>query len=176
MENIVTLIVILIVLWSVISKRRAKKKARRGDAAPPGGSWIARLNTLLTDIQKRLQQQPKTSAGGTFDWRRLLDGEALRSQSDADEAAPDEPVFEEMAPSAAPESTPPADPAVARVTRADRTQPVPDTPRREAYQRGKPSFASTAASRSDLRKAVIWSEILGPPVALRAHERISSQF
>jgi hypothetical protein len=84
-----------------------------------------------------------------------------------DEAALDDLVFEEAQTPAASEKMPPAAPVRAQTIRSDKTQGAPGVRRRKAVHAGQPSYTSMAVSRADLRKAVIWSEILGPPVALR---------
>lgn len=164
MDNIFTWIVIIIAILSAISEIRKKQRAKKG-AKPKGRSWVKKLDAFLTDIQNRLEQQSKGSTDGASEWSRLRDGgEVGRSRSDADEEVFDELVFEEIEPPPRPKEKPSAR---VRPTRSDETQSVPGAPQPKALDAGKPSYAAMAVSRAELRKAVIWSEILGPPVALR---------
>ena len=157
MDNIVTLIVIFIVLGSIVRKFKAQKKAKQG-ATPPDGGWLTKLKAALADIQRQIEQQAKGRTGGASGWDQFLDGgEPYSSQPDADEA--------QTQPH--PKKMPPAAPVRAQTIRSDKTQVVPDVTRRKAVHAGQPSCAPMAVSRADLRKAVIWAEILGPPVALR---------
>ena len=167
MDNIITLIVIFIVLGSIIRKFKAQKKAKQG-ATPPDGAWVSKLNAFLADLKNKIEQQAKQSTTGASGWDQFLDdGEEYSSQADVDEAALDDLVFEKAEAPPRPEKMPPAVPVRAQATRADKTQFVPGVPRRKALHAGQPPYTSTAVSRAELRKAVIWSEILGPPVALR---------
>ncbi len=168
MDNIFTLIVIIIAVVSVVSKIKSKQKTKQGATPPGGGGWIKKLNDFLADIQTKMEQQSKDRTTGASGWDQLLDGgEGFSSPSDADEAALDDLVFEEAETPPHTKKMPSAAPVRAQTTRSDKTQFVPGIPRRKAVHAGKPSYTSLATSRADLRKAVIWSEILGPPVALR---------
>ena len=167
MDNKITLILILIALWSIFSKIKAKQKTKRG-ATPPSGGWVSKLNAFLADLKNKIEQQAKESTTSASGWDQFLDdGAEYSSQADVDEAALDDLVFEEAEAPPRPEKMPPAVPARAQATRADKTQFVPGVPRRKALHAGQPPFTSMAVSRAELRKAVIWSEILGPPVALK---------
>ena len=167
MDNIVTLIVIFIVLGSIIRKFKGQQKAKQG-ATPSDGGWLTKLKAALADFQRQIEQQSKDRTSGASGWDQLLDdGEEYSSQADLDEAALDDLVFEEAEAPLRPEKMPPAVPVRAQATRADKTQFVPGVPRRKALHASQPPYTSMAVSRAELRKAVIWSEILGPPVALR---------
>lgn len=168
MDNIITLIVIFIVLGSMIRKLKARQKAKQG-ATSKGANWITKLNAFLADIQRQIEQQSKGRTSGASGWDHLLDGgEPYRSQPDADEAALDDRVFEEAQTQPHPKKMPPAAPVRAQAIRSDKTRVVvPGVTRRKAVHAGQPSCGPMAVSRAGLRKAVIWAEILGPPVALR---------
>ena len=164
MDNIITLILILIALWSIFSKFKAQQKNKQG-ATSKGGNWITRLNAFLTDIQRKIEQQSKDRTTGASGWDQFLDdGEEFGSPSDVDEAALDDLVFEEAQTPPHPKKMPPAAPVRAQTIRSDN---VPGVKRRKAVHARQPSCAPMAVSRADLRKAVIWAEILAPPVALR---------
>ena len=167
MENMLTPILIFIALWSIFRKFKAHQKAKPG-ATSKGGNWIARLNDFLAEAQKKIEQQSKDRTSGASGWDQLLDGdEPYRSQPDADEAALDDLVFEGVQTQPHPKKMPPAATVRAQTIRSNKNQVVPSVTRGKAAHAGQPSCAPMAVSRADLRKAVIWAEILGPPVALR---------
>jgi len=167
MENIFSLIVIIIMVFSVFSKLKAKLKTKQG-TTPKGGGWFTKLNALLSDIKHKIEQQAKEGAAGASGWDQLLDGgEEFSSPSDADEAVLGDLVFEEAETPPHTKKMPPEAPVRAQTTRSDKTQRVPCVTGRKAVFAGKPSYTSMVASRADLRKAVIWAEILGSTVALR---------
>ena len=167
MDNIVTLIVIIIVVLSIFSKLKARRKTQPG-ATPLVGGWVTKLKALLTDIQRQIEQQSKDRTTGASGWDQFLDdGETFSTPSDADAEALDDRMFEQSQTQPPPKRMPPAAPVRSQTSRSDRIQLPPGAPRQKALHAGKPSRTFMAASRADLRKAVIWSEILGPPVALR---------
>lgn len=163
MENIFTLIVIIIAVFSVFSKLKGKQKTQTG------GAWVTKFRAFLTDIQRKVEQQSKDHTAGASGWDRLLDsGETFRSPSDADEAAPDDQVLVEAETQPPAKRMPPEAPLrIQQTLPSDTTRLVPAAQRRRAFHAGKRSHSFRAAGRADLRKAVIWSEILGPPIALR---------
>lgn len=167
MDNIVTLIVIFIVLGSIIRKFKARQKAKQG-ATPPDGGWLTKLKAALADIQRQIEEQSKGRTSGASGWDQFMDdGEESSFPSDVDEAAMDDLVFDEAQTQPHPKKMPPAAPVRAQTIRSDKTQGMPGVRRRKGVHAGQPSYAPMAVSRADLRKAVIWAEILGPPVALR---------
>jgi hypothetical protein len=163
MENIVTLIVIMIAVLSLLYKLKVKRKTQ------PGGSWVRKFRVFLTDIQRKIEQPPKNQTAGASGWDRLLDnGEAFRSPPDADENALDDQVLLEAETQPVMRRIPPEAPVrIQQISPPDTTQSSLAARRPKALRTGKPSHTFMAASRADLRKAVIWSEILGPPMALR---------
>lgn len=163
MENIFALIVIIIAVLSVFSKLKGKQKTQSG------GARVTKLRAFLTDIQKKIEQQSKDHTAGASGWDRLLDGgETFRSPSDADEAALDDQVLVEAETQPPAKRMPPEAPVrIQQTSTSDTTQLIPAAQRRKALHAGKPSHTFMAAGRAELRKAVIWSEILGPPIALR---------
>ena len=167
MDNIVTLIVIIIAVWSIFRKLKARRKTQPG-ATPLVDGWIAKFKALTADIQRQIEQQSKDRTSGASGWDQLLDGgETFSTPSDADAEALDDRMVEDAQTQPRPKKRPPAAPVRSQTSRSDRIQLVPGAPRQKALHAGKPSRTFMAASRADLRKAVIWSEILGPPVALR---------
>ncbi|MBR9984809.1 MAG: hypothetical protein KFF68_02755 [Desulfosarcina sp.] len=171
MKNVITLIVILIAVWSMVNKYKAKRKKGSG-AKPAPGSWVTKLKGFLADIQRQIEQQSKDRSGNASGWDRFLDdGETHRSSSDGDDLVLDDRVLTEAQTQPPAKKIPPVAPVRGQTFRSDKTQVDPGALRRRALTDGKPSRTFMAASRADLRNAVVWSEILGPPMALRDQRR-----
>lgn len=167
MENLFPLIFIVIALLSIINKLKKRSKPRR-DAKAPEAGWIQKLNAVLADIQQRLQQSPQGGAPGPSPWERLLKGGDLPgSPSHVPAGARDELEVESVPSAPGPARIRPVAPERAPAARADKTPPVSSGLQAPAASSGKVSVTPAPGSRADLRKAVVWSEILGPPVALK---------
>ena len=163
MDYLITPLVIAIVIWSTVSKYKAQRKKQPG-AAPSAGGWVSTLKTFLADIQRQIEEQANHRTGDASGWDRFLDDSQTHSSSpDADEAVLDDRVSTDA------QTPPPLKKMPVRVqaARPDQAQVAPGTLQRRPLPAGKPSRGFTAASRADLRNALIWSEILGPPMALR---------
>jgi hypothetical protein len=167
MENLFPLIFIVIALISIINKTKKRPKPARDTKAPEAG-WVQKLNAMLADIQQRLQQAPQGGASGPSPWERLLKGvEVPGSQPDAQAAAGDEPALEALKTATRPARILPVASERATAVRMDKTPPAATAFQTPAASLEKVSVRPVPGSRADLRKAVIWSEILGPPVALK---------
>jgi len=167
MDIVITLIVIAVAVWSMVSRYKAQRK-KQPSATPLAGGWITTLKAFLTNIQRQIEQQSKNRTGDASGWDRFLDDSQTDSYStDLNEAALDDRVLTKAQTQPPSKRIPPVAPVRAQTSRSDKTQVDPGALRRRALPAGKPSRAIMAASRAGLRQAVIWSEILGPPVALR---------
>lgn len=167
MDNLITLIVILIAVWSILSKYKAKRK-KLSRAKPSLSSWMTTLKAFISDIQRQIEQQSKNRTGDVSGWDRFLDaGETYGSSADADEAAIGDRVLAEAQTVATPKKKPPSAPARAQPTKSYITQSVPAETGQKSLSVGQWSRTFITASRADLRRAVIWTEIIGPPLALR---------
>jgi hypothetical protein len=171
MENLFPLIFIVIALLSIIGKLKKRPRAPETKASEVG--WIQKLNALLADVQQRLQQPPQDGASGQSPWERLLKGADLSgSQPDGPAARDVEPVADAVTGSPRPARNRPMAPVRATVAaRMDKTAPVVTAVRTPAAAFAKGSVSSLRGRRADLRNAVVWSEILGPPVALKDKRR-----
>ncbi len=169
MEDVIMLVVFVIIITasSIFSKLKAKLKKEQA-AAPLAGGWTAKINALINAIARQIEQQGADRNTGVSGRDQMLDsGETFNSTSDADEESADDWMVEEEDTQPRLKRRSPASPVRAHTIESDKTQFVPDGPLRQALHAGKSSRTFMAASRADLRNAVIWSEILGPPVALR---------
>lgn len=170
MENFIPIIFVLIFIFSILSRKKARKDARTGGKPAPTGSLAQRLNAFLTDVQKRIEQEA-AAAKGTPDvsgWSQLVDDDEEESLEglvlEADERV--------VMPPPAPKPSPP--PKRREQSRIRRVQDVAAPPR----QKPEPAPAaktvqrrSRGFDRAALRRAIVWSEIIGPPVALRENNR-----
>ena len=188
MEDFLPFLLFIIVgILSIVGKSMARKKKKQGAPPKKGGDLITRLNAFLTDVQKRMEAQSKAGApGGQSGWEQVMG----RTRPGAARPAPyeeeslDDLVLEEtdITP-APPEPRPirrhtmllvepekkPGRPRAAAPRPAARAKAMPPAPMPEpaAQAMGGPPPAAVPKTRAGLRKAVIWSEIIGPPVALR---------
>jgi hypothetical protein len=159
MDNLFTLIAIVIVVVSVVRKIKAKQKSSAGAAAPAGG-WVTKLHAFFADIQRQIEQKSSVGPADASAWRQLMEGD---SQADSLE---DLDLEEEETPPA-PKKMPPVSPGRVQKIRSDQKQTIPGAPQRSALGFEKRAPLKVARNRAELRKAVIWSEIFGPPVSLK---------
>lgn len=161
MDNIFTLIVIIIAVVSVIGKMQAQQK--KGAEPSDSGGLIAKLSTFFTDIQRKIDEQSKGSTTGSSPWSQLSGG----SQTDTHDDTLEDLVLDEEQAHPLPEKMPPPQPVGARRKRFEKKQILPDAPPRPALRTAKSTYSIVNTNRAELRRAVVWREILGPPVALR---------
>jgi hypothetical protein len=131
----------------------------------------------LVDLQERIQTQPKKNQKGTLDWDQLIG----RSQIETTQPIPHDDARDDMTldevketPSTLPEAKPFAASSQPHMSlkaseKPDMMAVEPSGMAIKARRKLIPSVLT--ASRSDLRQAVVWSEILGPPIALRDPSR-----
>lgn len=170
MDNLITLIFIIIAVLSVLGKIQPKKKAGTGSKST--GGWVDRLNTYLTDLQNKIEKQANTNSADASGWDEIVGGaEEEDDLIDADEYSlddlelPEEPVH-----LVSNEKTPlqpvRTQPVRTKIDRPDYKPKAPDATPPELCAK-KTTSAYRSPSKDELRRAVVWSEILGPPVALK---------
>jgi len=144
-ENLIWVLIFLVYIVSVIWKKaRAGSKDGKAGAAKSRSGWRAKLDKYLARIKQEMEASKKEGSDADTVWEELMQSE---------EASPvaTKSVIEK-APS------PKTNPVIKKVA-AEST--VPATYAKEA----QPTYLSYGIQ--DLRKAVVWSEILAPPIALR---------
>jgi hypothetical protein len=172
-ELIPFLLFTIFVVLSVIGKvKRGKKKHKSAKAIDREGLAV-RIHTWLTDLQKRIETQTQKAPKGILDWEKLIG----RSQSEGAHPVPYDDGREDMdldaakeTPSPLPKTAPIATPPQPRMSIGPSERPTTmavETPRMPIKARRKPMSTMLPTDRAGLRQAVIWSEILGPPIALR---------
>ncbi|MGD8836728.1 MAG: hypothetical protein PVJ19_17435 [Desulfobacteraceae bacterium] len=164
MDDIIKLIVIVIAILSLAGKFKAKQhKANRPKPQKTGG-WITKLNAYLEEMQKRVEQQAGPSetpeqddmdAPGISDKHTAADDELGDLELELVEE-PEQPKTKKV-------------PEAIKVRQGAPTEPqlAPDTLQTARVRLSKRRRFKLPANPSDLRTAVIWSEIIGPPLALR---------
>jgi hypothetical protein len=176
MDNIITLIVVIITILSVAGKIRGKSKKAKTPKSQGSNGWIAKLNTYFDEIRKSVEQQGEPSMEldqdemGASTWRALMERGTVSVSAghpgdDEDDLGDLELEFVEE-----PETP--------------KTKKVPKSPRISAHAPLEPQVGTDALqpalervrklrrfnlplNPTELRRAVIWSEIIGPPVSLR---------
>jgi hypothetical protein len=146
-------------------KQSAKVRGREGLAV--------RIHAWLTDLKKRIDTQSKNAHKGKLEWERLID----RSQPASTHSASYDDALEDIDFDAAiktPSPLPKAKPFEKLTQPHMPTKPsekpqmmAVETPRKQAEAGRKPCQTVLPTDRFGLQQAVIWSEILGPPIALR---------
>lgn len=180
MDNLIPVIIFLIVIWSIFSKiKQQKKQSGAGGKPARTGGLVDRINAFLSDVQRQMEEEAAKRQGSgpadLTDWSRLVDEqEAEMPARPMAEDSLDDLVLEVEAP--VPEYKPkppvrPPRPAARGLRKVETPPPAPPQPAMAAV--GEPT-AKRAGSRADLRRAIVWSEILGPPVSLR--DRGSDRF
>ncbi len=161
---------LLIIGLSIRQQFKKASDAEKAGKQPP--LWKKKLNDALGQIRREMAARSSSSGtGGAFDWEVLVAGEEPETEPLEVELEPEEPVrpaplISEAAPAPSPPEKP-AMPTAAAQPPADgaettRVSPLP------AARYG----ATVQASRiEELRKAVVWSEIIAKPLALRERRR-----
>jgi hypothetical protein len=179
MDDIIKFIVIVIAILSLVGKFKAKQHKTKRPKPQKTGGWITKLNAYLEEIQKSVEQQADPSKAPEQDdpeqddmdaaaWRALMekDTAAISAKHSADDELgdlelelveePEQPKTKKV-------------PEAIKVRQDAPTEPqlVPDALQTALVRPPKRRRFKLPANPTDLRTAVIWSEIIGSPVALR---------
>ena len=153
-ENLIWIIIFLVYVVSVILKKaRAASKAGEEGGTPKPPEWKGKLNTFLSRMKQEIEVTKQEGSNQETGWEKIL------PQEDDDL----EPVRKKLSPERTEqvlEKTPLPKIKPARV-KAVAESIEPAVSGEAILQR------DLAYGVQDLRKAVIWSEILAPPLALR---------
>ncbi|MBT8338455.1 MAG: hypothetical protein HKP58_05090 [Desulfatitalea sp.] len=162
MEDLIPIIFFIIIsVISVLSKVASKKKKKGDDRAPARGLLAGKLNAFFSDIQRKLDEQAKQGDTGAMEWRRLMeDSVESISREDSQEDSLEGIVLQADDPALQPPPTP-------LVPHREKRRPTPPTPPAAAKPQ-RSEMPALAFDRGDLQRAIIFSEIIGPPLALRA--------
>jgi hypothetical protein len=161
-----TLIAIGTVIYVLVSVMKSVSSMKNKDEKPKSSpGWMDMIKDILAEIEKANNpQQPPPIPGKTGT------GRPLPQTGPARKTPPPRPVATKTSPSPTKEKT-----------REPIAPPVPSTTSVQASSKGGspvlPSAAPTksapvskafkSASRKKIREAVIWNEILSPPLSLR---------
>jgi hypothetical protein len=164
MDDIITLIIVIITVVSAVSRIRSKQKPKSGTKPASRGELGTRLKAFFAEIQRSFEEQTSKTPSGASRWDRLQNArQAQAPAARSYELSPDDLELEEKRPKAAPARKPAVRPAAPR-PKPDAAPPVHSAPAPCAHE---PPAVQGAPCPEFLRRAVVWSEILGPPVALR---------
>ncbi|MFW6081511.1 MAG: hypothetical protein ACOC7W_06325 [Desulfosalsimonas sp.] len=190
MESLIFLLVVLIIIITNISrmKKRYEQSSSGQQKSRQEGGWKKNLRDLLAEMQgeglppagERSGRRPVQ--GRSTGWEDLLSAEeAARQSREAESEAEPEPARED------PGSTR-REPGEAkrrqtliesrskqgwtpegRIGKTERLEPAPALP--EPALRKRSHVRRVLVSPRHLRQAVVWYEVLGPPMSLRDPER-----
>jgi hypothetical protein len=167
LDNIISILVPLVLILAILLPRllRSKSTTQSGSRAtkpkPPAG-LLDVINRKLEELAaaERAQSSPGPDDEDDNPWSKDDEPET--------EAGSDKTIAPPVASAANPEPTTTAMPV-------DQNRAEPVTLRKDAQVKipatllPEPS-ADTQISREELRRAIVWSEILAPPLALRKPE------
>ena len=165
-ESLIWIIIFLVYVASVILKKvRSASKPGEKRAAKKRPAWKAKLDKFLSQVKQEIKAAKQEDLKKETGWERFLppeDDEPELAMEDVT-LADLEPVRQEIPPERVvrvPEKTlsPKIKPAPVKVV-AESIEPA--VSEKEIRPKG------LAFGVQDLRRAIIWSEILGPPLALR---------
>ncbi len=172
MDNLVTIIILIFIVTSFLRRKAAalKKPDPKKKKKKPGLlDSLSNLKTMLEEAAETHQAktEPAGDAGrkgrtipaAEFFRKKPVDSlEGLEAFAGDLDALPD--FVEEVVPPPAPpvRKRPPA----RKARKAKAPPPRPERPEEE-----KTSLPDTGFGLNELQKAIVWSEILGPPIALR---------
>jgi hypothetical protein len=170
MDNFVTLIVVIIIIVSAISRIKTAQKPKAGAKPAPPSDLGSKLKAFFAEVQQRLEEQAPDGPSRASRWDGLSNADPTKSSSAPSyEMSLDdlELEYEEAQPTPEPVKKPSLRPAM-----------TPTRPQEKLPDSGRPRLcapeampAKAAPCPEFLRRAVVWSEILGPPVALRDSSR-----
>lgn len=160
-ENLIWVLIFLVYIVSVIIKKaRAGSKDGKAGATQSRSGWRAKLDKYLSRIKQEMEASKKEGPGAETVWEELMQSEEDALEPAREKASPvaTKSVIEKA-------TSPKTNPVIKKVA-AESTVPT-------AYAKeAQPNYLSYGIQ--DLRKAVVWSEILAPPLALREnHPNIS---
>ena len=168
MDDLFTLIIIIVTVLSVVGKLKTKPAATK--KSPPKGiaGWLTKLNTYLEEMQRQAipPQEEAEEDIGADRWRRLMENEtaSIPPAGDMGEDLGDLEFVEDPEPSRA---KPASDAARARVGLPPRQPPAQAEAPAEPLSVPEDRQILVPTSRDQLRQAIVWAEIIGPPVALK---------
>jgi len=165
-EDLIWVIIFLIYVVSVIWKKtRAASKAGKKGPAKRRPAWKEKLDKFISRVQQELEAAKKEGSKKETGWERVLPRE-----DDEPELAMEEVALKRLEPIRKEISS-------ERIEKAIEKPPLPtikpalvkaDAESIEPAVSGKEILTKDLEfGIQDLRKAVIWSEILAPPLALR---------
>ncbi len=183
MESLIFLLVLLIIIIANIAKMKKKLK----ESAPSGqkmqGGWKQNLKDMLAEMQKEARTSPQQGQESVSEgrrpsaWEDLMPPEVSAEDKQEKPGPPPEaraPAAQEPGPAArgrtliesrsrqgqTPES---------RIGKTERRAPAPPVEKPASGHRLQ--RRTMRISGQDLRRGIIWYEILGPPMSLRDPER-----
>jgi len=153
-ENLIWILIFLVFIVSVILKKaRAGSKDGKAGAAKSQSGWRAKLDKYLAQIKQEMEASKKEGSDADTVWEELM-----QYEEDPPEPARKETSFESREPVTEKTRSLKIEPVIKKVA-AESTIPAPYA------KEAQPNYFSFGIQ--DLRKAVVWSEILAPPLALR---------
>ena len=165
-EHLIWIIIFLVyVVWVIIKKVRAASKTSEKGVAKRLPEWKEKLYKLMSQVKKEIETAKQEDLEKETGWERFLPRE-----DDEPELAMADVTLEDLEPIRK-ETHPERVVRVLEKTPSPKIKPAPVKVVAESIEptvSGKEILTKDLEfGIQDLRKAVIWSEILAPPLALR---------
>jgi len=165
-ESLIWIIIFLVYVASVIIKKMgAASKTGEERAAKKRPEWKEKLNKFMSQIKQEIEATKQEDLKKDTGWERFLPRE-----DDELELAMEDVTLEDLEPIR--KETPPE--RVVRVLEKTPSPKIKPAPVKVVAESIEPAVSEKeirpkclAYGVQDLRRAVIWSEILAPPLALR---------
>jgi hypothetical protein len=164
-HDIIPIIIFILYVAAIIHKRRKKKKqaAQGPKPAKKPSRLFAKLGEkwaqALKELEKQAELDKRKKAGQATGWERLVGKTPPKPHED-------ESVLEwEDTPSGP--LTPPPLKGFHYDPKKDQPKTVPKTVKPITARRRRHPLLGASQDVTDLRRAVVWLEILAPPLALR---------
>ena len=166
MENLITILLFLgIAVFTIIRKVGSKQKAvnkAKPTTPPKQGTLAFKINEFIAKVQERIEAETGQGPSSSAEWRELMDDGMVSLQEP--ETLEDLVIDEVVEPPTQPKRSTTRIPSTPRRKKSPvEPSPVPAPESQAAFQANQ----LVPRNQSDLRKAIVWAEIIGPPVALR---------
>ncbi|MFP3999568.1 MAG: hypothetical protein ACLFUN_06960 [Desulfobacterales bacterium] len=186
MESLLFFLVLIVIIISNIARIKKKQMSAAEQKEQPRqqeSDWKKNLKNILAEMQGEIQGTPgqaRKSApqkGRSTGWEDILSaedlaGEKTESSSPPVESRPEarrQPVSLERGKTLIESRSSKGWTPEARMGKTQRPIPAPPLAGMAGDVRRK--VRSLRISRNELRKAIVWYEVLGPPMSLRDSER-----
>ena len=182
-ENLlIGLIVLIYIVSFILKKRRVVSQSEDSQTVPQKSGWRAKLDQFVARMQQEIDTAKPEGDNEPIGWEELMAAErdaeirgeaqlvgagSSESASTAADSAAEPRPPQAIRPEGRGGGKAPLSVATATASVSEHIPPGLRPPERRRTGAGSIEPPGVAIGRSGLRSAVVWSEILAPPMALR---------